>query len=92
MAIVRTEGVLGGEPRLDGRRVTVLQVAERVVTHDRAPERVADQLDISIAEVHHALAYYYDHVDEMNEIRDRHRELEGELEEEATPPPETAEQ
>lgn len=92
MTIVRTEGVLGGEPRLDGRRVSVLQVAERIVTHGQEPEHVADQLDISLAEVHRALAYYYDHVDEMNEIRDRHRKLEAELEEAATSPPETAEQ
>ena len=92
MTIVRTEGVLGGEPRLDGRRVSVLQVAERIVTHGQEPERVADQLGISMGEVHHALAYYYDHPDEMNEVRGRHEELEAELEGVATPPPETAEQ
>lgn len=92
MTIVRTEGVFGGEPRLEGRRISVLQVAERIVTHGQEPEHVADQLGISMGEVHHALAYYYDHPDEMNEVRDRHEELEAELEEVATPPPETAEQ
>ena len=90
MEIVRTEGVLGGEPRLEGRRISVLQIAERVVTHGQEPEHVADQLDISLAEVYHALAYYYDHIDEMNGVRDRHEELEVELEAVAEPPPETA--
>ena len=90
MEIVRTEGVLGGEPRLEGRRISVLQIAERVITHGQEPEHVADQLHVSLAEVYHALAYYYEHVDEMSEVRDRHRELEAELEAVAQPPSETA--
>lgn len=91
MGIVRTDDVLGGEPRLEGRRVSVLQVAELVLTHGRSAEYVADQLELSLAEVHTALAYYYDNVEEMNELREHHRELEAELEDVATPPPETAE-
>ena len=92
MTIVRTKGVLGGEPRLEGRRISVFQIAERIVTHGQEPEHVADQLDISMGEVHSALAYYYDHVNEMNDVRDRHRELEADLESVATQPPETAQQ
>lgn len=44
-----------------------------------------------LAEVHEALGYYYDNVEKMNELRERRRELEAELEAVATPPPETAE-
>jgi uncharacterized protein (DUF433 family) len=91
MGIVASEDTLGGDPRLEGRRISVLQIAERVLTHDQSPENVADQLDVTMAEVHEALAYYYEHVEEMNEIRERHRELEADLEEAATPPPERAE-
>jgi len=35
MPIVTTEGVLGGKPRLKGRRVSVLQVVELVNSLDR---------------------------------------------------------
>ena len=86
MGIAASEGVLGGEPRLEGRRISVFQIAERILTHDQSPEYVADKLDISLAEVHEARAYYYEHVEEMNEIREQRREVEAELEEVATPP------
>lgn len=84
--IVRTEGVLGGEPRLEGRRISVVQIADLVLEAGHSVEWVADQLDVSLAEVHTALAYYYDNPDEMDRIRDRHAELEGLLREQATSP------
>ena len=84
--IVRTEGVLGGEPRLAGHRISVLQVAEMVLEGDREPEYVADQLDISLAAVHSALAYYYDNQTEMANIRDRTEELDTEIAERALSP------
>lgn len=89
MSIVRTEDVLGGEPRLEGRRISVLQIAERVIDAGQSPEYIADQLDLSLGEVYHALAYYYDHIEEMNAIRERHRELETEMEDVVLSPPET---
>lgn len=85
-AIVHTDGVLGGEPRLDGRRISVLQVADLVLEAGHSPEYVADRLGVSLAEVHTALAYYYDNPDEMDRIRSRHEELEARLAERATPP------
>lgn len=91
MSIVRTEDVLGGEPRLDGRRISVLQIAERVIDAGQSPEHIADQLDLALGEIYHALAYYYDHIDEMNAIRERHHDLETELEDVALSPPETTE-
>jgi uncharacterized protein (DUF433 family) len=77
--IVRTEDVMGGEPRLAGHRISVLQVAEMVLQGDHSPEYVADQLDLSLAEVHAALSYYYEHPEEMDEIRDSHADLESKL-------------
>lgn len=91
MSIVRTEDVIGGEPRLEGRRISVLQIAERVIDAGQSPEYIADQLDLSLGDVYRALAYYYDHIEEMNAIRERHRELETELEDIALSPPETVE-
>jgi uncharacterized protein (DUF433 family) len=79
MAIVETEGVLGGKPRLDGRRISVIQVAELVLDYGEDPATVADQLDISLADVHEALAYYYEHPSEMSEQRQRRDELTDEL-------------
>jgi uncharacterized protein (DUF433 family) len=84
--IVRSDDVLGGDPRIEGHRISVLQVAEMVLDGGRSPEYVADQLGISLAEVHTALAYYYEHPDEMEAIRERHEELEATLGEQAVTP------
>jgi uncharacterized protein (DUF433 family) len=84
--IVRTDGVLGGEPRLDGHRISVLQVADMVLEAGHEPEYVADQLGISLADVHSALAYYYEHPDEMDATRERHDHLETKLAERAVAP------
>jgi len=75
VAIVRTEDTLGGKPRLEERRISVLQIAEMYIDGGTSPEIIADELEIGLDEVHGVLAYYYKHPDEMNEIRDRQREL-----------------
>lgn len=86
--IVSTADVMGGEPRLEGRRISVRQIAELVIDGNQAPTAVADQLSISPAAVHRALAYYYDHPDEMAAVRQRHREAMREARAEAIDPPE----
>lgn len=77
--IVSTDDVLGGEPRLESRRISVVQIADMVLEGDHSPEYVADQLDISLADVHGALSYYYEHPDEIEAVRERHRKLEERL-------------
>jgi uncharacterized protein (DUF433 family) len=79
MVVVETEGVLGGKARLEGRRISVIQIAELVIDHAEDPATVADQFDISLSEVHGALAYYYEHPDAMNEQWRRRDELAAEL-------------
>jgi uncharacterized protein (DUF433 family) len=79
--IVETDGVLDGDPRIAGRRISVLQVADMVVGGAHTPEYVADQLDLSLADVHEALAYYYRHPDEMDAIRAKDEALKADLEE-----------
>jgi len=86
MPVVKTEGTLGGEPRLEGRRVSVMQIAKMIIDSGKSPEHVADQLNLGLDEVHEALAYYYRHPDEMKEIRERHRELEEDLEKKSNSP------
>ena len=62
--IVRLDGVCGGEPVIDGLRVTV----RHVVTLHRQGESAVDcaqALGISEAQVFHALSYFFDHQDEI---------------------------
>jgi len=72
--IVSTDDVLGGEPRIEGRRIGVLHVATRVLDGDEPPESVAADFDLDLADVYRALAYYYDNPDEMRRWRRRKRE------------------
>ena len=85
-SIVTTPDVLGGEPRIEGTRVGVLSVTELVVGGEYSPADVADQFDLSLGEVHAALAYYYDHPEEMRELRREREEVEARLAEEALQP------
>lgn len=87
-SIVRSEEVLGGDPRIEGTRVGVLHVYELVVEGEHAPADVADQLDVSLADVYAALAYYHEHSEEMRSVRKRHNELSERLSEVAVTPPE----
>ena len=68
--IVRTDDVLGGDPRLNGTRVGVVHVKERIDAGDEAAQIAADY-DIGLADVFAALAYYYDNPDVMDEIERR---------------------
>lgn len=88
--IVRTEGILGGDPRIDGTRVGVLHVYELAITGDHPPADVADQLGLSLGQVYSALAYYHEHPDEMRDVRRDHGKAEDELAEIALSPPEPA--
>ncbi len=73
--IVSTNGVLGGAPRIDGRRIGVHHVAKRVVDAGVSPEQVAADYDLDIADVHRALTYYYDNPDEMRRVQAARRSV-----------------
>lgn len=72
--IVRTEGVLGGDPRIEGRRIGVFHVYQRYVDGGEAPETIAESYEISVAAVHAALAYAFANPEEMRAIEARNRE------------------
>ena len=76
--IVKTDDVLGGDPRIAGRRIGVLTIHERVEGRGLDPQTVADRHDLDVADVYRALAYYHDHPREMEEVR---REREAAMEE-----------
>jgi uncharacterized protein (DUF433 family) len=59
--IVCAPGICGGRPRIDGHRIQVEDVA---IWHERmsmSPDEIVSQYpSITLAEVHAALAYYYE--------------------------------
>jgi len=62
--IVCLEGLCGGEPVIDGLRVTVRHV---VALHQRGETilEIAEALSINEAQVFHALSYFFDHRDDI---------------------------
>lgn len=61
-----TPGVAGGKPRVAGRRIKVQDI---VVWHEhlgQSADEIAAEYDLSLADVHAALAYYFDHRAEID--------------------------
>jgi uncharacterized protein (DUF433 family) len=65
--IVRQDGVCGGEPIIDGLRVAVRHVATLHVQGEPVAE-IAESLNITEAQVYHALSYFFDHQDEISKL------------------------
>lgn len=76
--IVRDEDVMGGEPRIEGRRITVRQVVELVEEQGLPARTVADRYDLDVAAVYRALTYYHEHPGEMAAVRRRRERREQE--------------
>ncbi len=72
--IVETEGVMGGQPRIEGHRISVIQLAEWIFDEGMAPETVSAEFDLALADIYRALAYYYDNIEEMGERRRKRQE------------------
>jgi uncharacterized protein (DUF433 family) len=73
MTIVRDDGVLGGEPRIDGTRIGVRHVVGRIVDGEQSPTSVADDLDLPLAAVHEASSYYEDNTEEIRALEAERR-------------------
>lgn len=71
--IVKTDNVLGGDPRIEDHRIGVYHVYQRYVEGEETPEEIATSYGVSIAEVHAALAYAFNNPDEMREIEARNQ-------------------
>lgn len=65
--IVRTPGMMGGEPRVDGHRIRVRDVAAARDTGGATPEEIAATVypSLTLAEVYAALAFFEDHRSEI---------------------------
>lgn len=76
--IVRTDDVLHGEPRIEGRRVGVRQIRVLVEESGLPAAEVAERLDLRVADVYAALTYYHEHPDEMATIEaEREKRIEA---------------
>ena len=66
--IVKTPGTCGGRARIAGHRVRVQDI---VIWHEyqsMTPDEIVSQIPtISLSDLHSALAYYFDHVQEIQE-------------------------
>ncbi|MEW6301247.1 MAG: DUF433 domain-containing protein [Thermodesulfobacteriota bacterium] len=71
--IVRTPGVMGGEPHIAGRRIRVRDIVAARDLGGLAPEEIAATVypELTLAEVYSALAYYEDHHDEIEQAARR---------------------
>lgn len=64
--------VRSGRPCIEGTGLEVSVIAIARIVHDRTPEQIAADYEISLAKVHAALSYYYAHKDEIDaSIRER---------------------
>ncbi|MSS70274.1 MAG: DUF433 domain-containing protein [Candidatus Latescibacteria bacterium] len=65
--IVQEDGVCGGRPRIASTRLKVQHIA---LEYDRlgwTPDQICDaHPGISLAQVHAAISYYYDHKEEID--------------------------
>lgn len=87
MPTTTDDDVLHGLPRIEGTRISVLYVYDMVVDGETDPARVADALNLSLADVYEAIAYYYHSAEEMRSHRHDQEEARDELRERTVTPP-----
>jgi uncharacterized protein (DUF433 family) len=64
--IVSNPKIRRGRPIIAGTTLMVQDVAAYHIYRKFTPEIIADQLQLSLAQVHAALAYYYAHQDDID--------------------------
>lgn len=74
-----TPGVAGGKPRIAGHRITVQDI---VIWHERmgrSADEICAEYDLTLADVYAALAYYFDHREEIDRSLEESEALVAEL-------------
>jgi uncharacterized protein (DUF433 family) len=61
-----TPETAGGRPRIRGRRITVQDIAVWHERLGRGADDIASACDLTLADVYAALAYYFDHREEID--------------------------
>ncbi|MFH1924517.1 MAG: DUF433 domain-containing protein [Planctomycetota bacterium] len=70
--VVRTPGIVGGEPRIAEHRIRVRDVVAARDLGGLTPEEIAATVypDLTLAQVYAALAYYEDHRKEIDRLQE----------------------
>lgn len=63
--IVREDSVRSGDSCVAGTRITVFDLKRRVIDEGEDPHVVAGEYDIDLSDRFGALAYYYEHREEL---------------------------
>ncbi|MBN1966671.1 MAG: DUF433 domain-containing protein [Anaerolineae bacterium] len=63
--IVKSPEMLSGRPHIAGRRIRVQDIYQSQLLWGWDPDRICDEYDLSLGQVFAALAYAYDHLDEI---------------------------
>ena len=72
--IVKAEGVLGGEAIIEGTRIAVWHIVGYYYKVGLSGEAIlAEWTYLKPAQVFSALAYYHDHKQEIDEVREQNR-------------------
>ena len=88
VAIVKTPSVIGGKPRIEGTRMGVFLLGERVREGGASVDDLLESYPhLSRAEVSAALAYYDAHPEAMDVIRKRREATKRRLEDQSLAPP-----
>ena len=66
------ESEIHEEPHIQGSRITVRHIHERVEGAGLSPKTVAERHGLDVADVYEPLAYYYKNPEEMAEVEARH--------------------
>ncbi|MEA2598096.1 MAG: hypothetical protein QOF01_4565 [Thermomicrobiales bacterium] len=70
--IVKSADTLGGEPRIEETRLSVLQIFDMFQGGLTADEIVTEFPFLTQAQIFDAVSYAHDHLDEMHHHRERH--------------------
>ena len=73
--IIRDKKVCGGKACIKGTRIRVIDIIERYKIIKEKPEEIATAFDVPIDAVFAALAYYYEHSDEIRKEIDNDKEF-----------------
>jgi len=69
MGIVRDDDHSDGAPTIEGTGIRVEEIASAYEHSGYDPDEITQLYpDLSLADVHRALAYYYDHIDDFRPV------------------------
>jgi uncharacterized protein (DUF433 family) len=85
LAVIRehieaTPGICGGRPRIAGHRIRVMDIVALHEQFGQTPDEIVSAYpSLTLADVHAALAYYFDHQQEIQDDLAEDRQLAEEM-------------